>query len=197
MTEQETNIHFGFLIKRLSQLLFHPSDAWTTIRDQESAETVQTHFLFPFLGLVVLAVFLSSMWLGAGWTNAIRYSTGYAMSLFLTYWGGAYWVDWVWKKRTNGPSALNMWRQVIGYSLLVPMLTKLVSILSSMNDLLAILQLVVVLGNLYIFYILWEALIVLVGLKEDHLFIVMAILGIFCLGCPMALERIFLLLLNV
>ena len=119
------------------------------------------------------------------------------MSLFLTYWGGAYLVDWVWKKRTNGPSALNMWRQVIGYSLLVPMLTKLVSIFSSMSDLLAILQLVVVLGNLYIFYILWEALIVLVGLKEDHLFIVMAILGIFCLGCPMALERIFLLLLNV
>ena len=64
MTEQETNTHFGFLIKRLSQLLFHPSDAWTTIRDQESVETVQTHFLFPFLGLVVLVVFLSSMWVG-------------------------------------------------------------------------------------------------------------------------------------
>lgn len=196
MTEQETNIHFGFLIKRLSQLLKNPSAAWTTIRDEESAETVQSQFIYPCLGLLVLAVFASKMWIGAGWTDAIRYSTAYAMSLFLTFWGGAHLVDYVWKKRTGGPSVIAMWRQVIGYSLAIPMLTKLLSIISSLSDLLAIIQIVVVLGNLYIFYILWEALIVLVGLKEDHLFITMALLGVFCLGCPVALERIFLLLLD-
>ncbi len=197
MTEPETNIHFGFLIKRLTQLIVRPSEAWTIVRDEESPDRVQTNFVYPCLGLLVLAVFASKVWLGAGWTDAIRYCTAYAMSLFLTYWGGAYLVDSVWQKRTEGPSALSMWRQVIGYSLAVPMLTKLLSIVSSLSDLLAIIQIVVVLGNLYIFYVLWEALIVLVGLKEDRLFVVMALLGVFCLGCPMALERIFLLLLDV
>lgn len=197
MTEQETKIQFDFLIKRLTQLLTKPSETWAKIRDEEAAETVQFRFFYPCLGILALVVFSSRVFLGLGWTDAIQHSTAYTMGLFITYWGGSALVDLVWQKRTDGPSAIAMWRQVIGYSLAIPMATELLSIVSQLSDLLAIIQIVVILGKLYIFYILWEALIVLVGLKEDQLFVTMVVLGFLCLFSPWAIEQILLLLLDV
>lgn len=172
------------------QLISSPARAWEEIRLEEDRRTVFTAFVYPMIGLCGLSVFIGSLLL-KGWSGpesfqyAMTQCCAVAVSLFGGYFLAAYLINALRVRLFMQDDDINLTRQFAGYAMVVPFLLQIIiGVLPDFNIIAMLLQ-------FYIVYVVWEGSRSLVEVEEKDRLRFTVISSILLIVCPAVIQLLF------
>jgi hypothetical protein len=178
------------LFKIALLLISSPAKAWEEIRVEEDRRKALTAFVYPMIGLCVLAVFLGSLF-SNGWGGpesfrvAMKNCCVVAVALFGGYFLAAYIINTLGMKMFGLPNDMPLVQQFAGYALTVTFLLNIVT------GLLPELGLIALIMKFYMIYIVWIGADVLMGVKENQRLKYTLTVFFLLLVCPTGIRLIF------
>ncbi len=171
-------------------LISSPARAWEEIRLEEDRRTVFTAFVYPMIGLCGLSVFIGSLLL-KGWSGpesfqyAMTQCCAVAVSLFGGYFLAAYLINALRVRLFMQDDDINLTRQFAGYAMVVPFLLQIIiGVLPDFNIIAMLLQ-------FYIVYVVWEGSRSLVEVEEKDRLRFTVISSILLIVCPAVIQLLF------
>ena len=171
-------------------LISSPAKAWEEIRLEEDRRKVFTAFVYPMIGLCGLSVFIGSL-LVKGWDGpesfqyAMTQCCAVAVSLFGGYFLAAYLINGLRVRMFRMDNDMPLTQQFAGYALVVPFLLQIIiGVLPDFNIIALLLQ-------FYIVYVVWEGSTVLMDVAEKDRLRFTILSSILLIACPVAIEWIF------
>lgn len=171
-------------------LISSPARAWEEIRLEEDKRKVFISFVYPMIGLCGLSVFIGSL-LVKGWGGpqsfqyAMTQCCAVAVSLFGGYFLAAYLINGLRVRMFMMDNDIPLTQQFVGYALVVPFLLKIIiGILPDFNIIALLLQ-------FYIVYVVWEGSAVLMKVAEKDRLRFTILSSILLIVCPAVIEFIF------
>ncbi len=171
-------------------LISSPARAWEEIRLEEDKRKVFTSFVYPMIGLCGLSVFIGTL-LAKGWSGpqsfqyAMTQCCAVAVSLFGGYFLAAYLINGLRVRMFRMDNDIPLTQQFSGYALVVPFLLKIIiGILPDFNIIALLLQ-------FYIVYVVWEGSAVLMKVTEKDRLRFTILSSILLIVCPAVIEFIF------
>lgn len=171
-------------------LISSPARAWEEIRLEEDKRKVFTSFVYPMIGLCGLSVFIGTL-LAKGWSGpqsfqyAMTQCCAVAVSLFGGYFLAAYLINGLRVRMFRMDNDIPVTQQFSGYALVVPFLLKIIiGILPDFNIIALLLQ-------FYIVYVVWEGSAVLMKVTEKDRLRFTILSSILLIVCPAVIEFIF------
>ena len=171
-------------------LISSPARAWEEIRLEEDRRTVFTAFVYPMIGLCGLSVFIGSLLL-KGWSGpesfqyAMTQCCAVAVSLFGGYFLAAYLINALRVRLFMQDDDINLTRQFAGYAMVVPFLLQIIiGVLPDFNIIAMLLQ-------FYIVYVVWEGSRSLVEVEEKDRLRFPVISSILLIVCPAVIQLLF------
>lgn len=171
-------------------LISSPARAWEEIRLEEDRRTVFTAFVYPMIGLCGLSVFIGALLL-KGWSGpesfqyAMTQCCAVAVSLFGGYFLAAYLINALRVRLFMQDDDINLTRQFAGYAMVVPFLLQIIiGVLPDFNIIAMLLQ-------FYIVYVVWEGSRSLVEVEEKDRLRFTVISSILLIVCPAVIQLLF------
>lgn len=171
-------------------LISSPARAWEEIRLEEDKRKVFISFVYPMIGLCGLSVFIGSL-VAKGWDGpqsfqyAMTQCCAVAVSLFGGYFLAAYLINGLRVRMFMMDNDIPVTQQFAGYALVVPFLLKIIiGILPDFNIIALLLQ-------FYIVYVVWEGSAVLMKVAEKDRLRFTILSSILLIVCPAVIEFIF------
>ena len=172
------------------QLISSPARAWEEIRLQEDRRKVFAAFVYPMIGLCGLSVFIGSL-LVKGWDGpesfqyAMTQCCAVAVSLFGGYFLAAYLINGLRVRMFRMDNDMPLTQQFAGYALVVPFLLQIIiGVLPDFNIIALLLQ-------FYIVYVVWEGSTVLMDVAEKDRLRFTILSSILLIACPAVIQFIF------
>ena len=172
------------------QLISSPVRAWEEIRLQEDRRKVFAAFVYPMIGLCGLSVFIGSL-LVKGWDGpesfqyAMTQCCAVAVSLFGGYFLAAYLINGLRVRMFRMDNDMPLTQQFAGYALVVPFLLQIIiGVLPDFNIIALLLQ-------FYIVYVVWEGSTVLMDVAEKDRLRFTILSSILLIACPAVIQFIF------
>ena len=171
------------------QLISSPARAWEEI-SLEDRRKVFTAFVYPMIGLCGLSVFIGSL-VAKGWGGpqsfqyAMTQCCAVAVSLFGGYFLAAYLINALRVRLFMQDDDINLTRQFAGYAMVVPFLLQIIiGVLPDFNIIAMLLQ-------FYIVYVVWEGSRSLVEVEEKDRLRFTVISSILLIVCPAVIQLLF------
>ena len=146
-------------------LIFRPSEAWKYLskKQSESHDSFLTGYVYPFMGLIILAAFLGVLFTGNAkdLQIALKESIVSLLSVFGGFFLASYLVNEVWHTIMHREPNMQLCQRFVGYS--SSLLYSLNIILSLFPDFFFLRFLL-----LYTIYIVWEGVVPYLGVKEPE-----------------------------
>ncbi len=172
------------------QLISSPARAWEEIRLQEDRRKVFAAFVYPMIGLCGLSVFIGSL-LVKGWDGpesfqyAMTQCCAVAVSLFGGYFLAAYLINGLRVRMFRMDNDMPLTQQFAGYALVVPFLLQIIiGVLPDFNIIALLLQ-------FYIVYVVWEGSTVLMDVAEKDRLRFTILSSILLIACPAVIQFVF------
>lgn len=172
------------------QLISSPARAWEEIRLQEDRRKVFAAFVYPMIGLCGLSVFIGSL-LVKGWDGpesfqyAMTQCCAVAVSLFGGYFLAAYLINGLRVRMFRMDNDMLLTQQFAGYALVVPFLLQIIiGVLPDFNIIALLLQ-------FYIVYVVWEGSVVLMDVAEKDRLRFTILSSILLIACPAVIQFVF------
>nr|WP_302829142.1 Yip1 family protein [uncultured Bacteroides sp.] len=172
------------------QLISSPVRAWEEIRLQEDRRKVFAAFVYPMIGLCGLSVFIGSL-LVKGWDGpesfqyAMTQCCAVAVSLFGGYFLAAYLINGLRVRMFRMDNDMLLTQQFAGYALVVPFLLQIIiGVLPDFNIIALLLQ-------FYIVYVVWEGSVVLMDVAEKDRLRFTILSSILLIACPAVIQFVF------
>lgn len=189
-------MNYKELFKIALLLISSPAKAWEEIRLEEDKRRVFIAFVYPMIGLCALSVFLGSLFTN-GWGGpesfqiAMKNCCVAAVALFGGYFLAAYAINQMGERMFGLPNDIQLVQQFAGYALVVTFLTDMVTgLLPEFNLIALILQ-------FYIVYVVWEGVPILMGIKDDQRLRYTLMASVLLIVCPVGIQVIFSKLLVI
>ena len=183
-------MNYKELIHIAIQLISSPVRAWEEIRLQEDRRKVFTAFVYPMIGLCGLSVFIGSL-LVKGWDGpesfqyAMTQCCAVAVSLFGGYFLAAYLINGLCVRMFQMNNDMLLTQQFAGYALVVPFLLQIIiGVLPDFNIIALLLQ-------FYIVYVVWEGSIVLMDVTEKDRLRFTILSSILLIAFPVVIQFVF------
>lgn len=183
-------MNYKELFNRALILISSPARAWEEIRLEEDRRKVFVAFVYPMIGLCGLSVFIGSL-LAKGWSGpesfqfAMTQCCAVAVSLFAGYFLAATLINELRVRLLKQETDVFLCRQFAGYALVVSFLLQIIiGVLPDFNIIAVLLQ-------FYIVYVVWEGSVTLMQVTEKERLRFTLLSSILLLLCPALIQFVF------
>jgi hypothetical protein len=174
------------IIETLILLVTQPAKAWKLIADRkETHEEFLSHFIYPLIGVCALSAFVGELF-GSGESNvqnALKEATGVLTSLFAGYYAASFAVKQISMRWFPMEGDIRFFQRYIGYAMAITFV--ITAILELMPDFFFIR-----IGELYVFYIVWESVGTFVQVEEKKRVRFATAVSAFILLSPYVIEKV-------
>lgn len=183
-------MNYKELFNRALILISSPARAWEEIRLEEDRRKVFVAFVYPMIGLCGLSVFIGSL-LAKGWSGpesfqfAMTQCCAVAVSLFAGYFLAATLINELRVRLLKQETDVFLCRQFAGYALVVSFLLQIIiGVLPDFNIIAVLLQ-------FYIVYVVWEGSVTLMQVTEKERLRFTLLSSMLLLLCPALIQFVF------
>lgn len=183
-------MNYKELFNRALILISSPARAWEEIRLEEDRRKVFVAFVYPMIGLCGLSVFIGSL-LAKGWSGpesfqfAMTQCCAVAVSLFAGYFLAATLINELRVRLLKQQADVFLCRQFAGYALVVSFLLQIIiGVLPDFNIIAVLLQ-------FYIVYVVWEGSVTLMQVTEKERLRFTLLSSMLLLLCPALIQLVF------
>lgn len=183
-------MNYKELFNRALILISSPARAWEEIRLEEDRRMVFVAFVYPMIGLCGLSVFIGSL-LAKGWSGpesfqfAMTQCCAVAVSLFAGYFLAATLINELRVRLLKQETDVFLCRQFAGYALVVSFLLQIIiGVLPDFNIIAVLLQ-------FYIVYVVWEGSVTLMQVTEKERLRFTLLSSMLLLLCPALIQFVF------
>lgn len=182
-------MNYKELLNITLRLISSPAQAWEEIR-LEDRRKVFTAFVYPMIGLCGLSVFIGSL-IALGWSGsqsfqyAMTKCCAVAVALFGGYFLAAYLINLAASRFCGMGDNLSLVQQFSGYAMVVIFLLRMV--LGILPDF----QIVAMLLQFYVVYVVWEGSVRLLQVSEANRLRFTLTASVLLIACPMLIEWLF------
>lgn len=183
-------MNYKELFNRALILISSPARAWEEIRLEEDRRKVFVAFVYPMIGLCGLSVFIGSL-LAKGWSGpesfqfAMTQCCAVAVSLFAGYFLAATLINELRVRLLKQETDVFLCRQFAGYALVVSFLLQIIiGVLPDFNIIAVLLQ-------FYIVYVVWEGSVTLMQVTEKERLRFTLLSSMLLLLCPALIQLVF------
>lgn len=183
-------MNYKELFNRALILISSPARAWEEIHLEEDRRKVFVAFVYPMIGLCGLSVFIGSL-LAKGWSGpesfqfAMTQCCAVAVSLFAGYFLAATLINELRVRLLKQETDVFLCRQFAGYALVVSFLLQIIiGVLPDFNIIAVLLQ-------FYIVYVVWEGSVTLMQVTEKERLRFTLLSSMLLLLCPALIQFVF------
>lgn len=183
-------MNYKELFKIALLLISSPAKAWEEIRVEKDRQKVFNAFVYPMIGLCALSVFLGVLFTN-GWSGpqsfqiAMRDCCVVAVALFGGFFLSAFVLNKMGVRLFKLPNNIALARQFSGYALVVTFLIQIVT------GLLPEFQLVALVLQFYVVYVVWEGVPILIGINDDSRVKYTLFASLILIVCPAIIQIAF------
>mgnify|MGYP001157833771 FL=1 len=190
-------MNYKNLLRQIYILIANPAEAWKQIEQDKSLNVMYSNFLYPMVALTACATFLGVIMHSSGnmaypiFQQALTKSCAVAVALLGGFYLTTYLLDLLFTKYIEGLTyTKDNLTKLVGYSFVVIFLS---IVLSSFFPRL---NLILIMAQIYIIYIVWQAMGVMITPNEDKKMKLTWIIGVGIVCVPFIIQSIFMFLVK-